>query len=293
MERFDFSAFVDDKKTGRDLVPGDGYAFEGDLKVLRAMRSARSVELAVSQLVKLSKNVYTGDLLGTAVRVGPSQFPRVHRIAEQCARRLGIKTPQIYVVPNHHINAMTAGTEDDSFIVIHSATLEHMTDDELRFIIGHECGHIQNKHVVYLTTLRILQTMAQLAAGAMLAPLLMPVTLALNGWSRAAEITCDRAGLLCVRDLRTAEDSFLKLAVGSRKLFQELNREVYLAQLGESQQSVGRMGELKHSHPYLTKRIEALRIFSRSAFFREAVGLTEGLSRDELERQTTELVKVI
>src|SRR5205085_1219001 len=118
---------------------------------------------------------------------------------------------------------------------------------------GHECGHIQNNHVIYLVTLNILHQLLQAASGVLLAPLLMPVLLALQTWSRAAEITCDRAGLLCCKDPVVATNSFLKLAVGSRKLFEEMNVEVYLDQLKEGREGVGRMRELNYSHPYLTR----------------------------------------
>ena len=54
------------------------------------------------------------------------------------------------------LNAGTYGTNEESFIVVHSALVDAYTDEELRFVIGHECGHIHNSHVVYLTTLHFL-----------------------------------------------------------------------------------------------------------------------------------------
>ena len=77
----DFAEYVARQKAGVTGERGEGYAYEGDLKVLRAMRKLKPVELAVAQTVKLSKDVLTGDLLGTAVKVGPNQFPRIHAIA--------------------------------------------------------------------------------------------------------------------------------------------------------------------------------------------------------------------
>lgn len=133
----------------------------------------------------------------------------------------------------------------------------------------------------------------QAAGGVILAPLLLPVTIALQSWSRAAEITCDRAGLLCCKDARAATNSFAKLAIGSRRLFNEMDMDVYLEQLGEGREGVGRMGELQMSHPYLTKRIESLRLFAASALYRGSQGLDGGLTREELEARTTDLIKVI
>jgi len=291
---FDFGAYVERRKAGVAGVRGEGYAFEGDLKVLRAMRRMPAVEIAVAQTVKLTKSLLSTNLLGTAVKVSPRQFPRIQRIVEECATTLGIPTPQVYIVPRiDSVNAMTFGTDDDAVIIVHAATFEHLNDAELKFVIGHECGHIQNNHVVYLTTLYRLQQIMQAAGGVILAPLLLPVTVALQSWSRAAEITCDRAGLLCCKDPSAAANSFAKLAIGSRRLFDEMDMDVYLEQLGEGRDGVGRMGELQMSHPYLTKRIESLRLFGASALYRGSQGLDGGLSRDELEARTTELIKVL
>ncbi len=292
--RFDFAGYVEAKKHGVAGERGEGYAYEGDLRVLRALRTFRPVELAVGRAVKLSTGFLHSEMLGNAVRVGPTQFPRIHRAAASCARTLGIPTPRVYLVPNiAAINAATYGLDGDAFIMVHAATVQHLTDAELRFVIGHECGHIQNNHVVYLTTLHILNTMLGALGAQLLAPLVAPARIALQAWARAAEITCDRAGLLCVRDLDVATDAFVKLAVGSKELFAELDREAYFAQLEEAREDYGRMGELHRSHPYLTRRIQALRAFAESALYRGAVGLEGGTDRAELERATEAIVKVM
>lgn len=293
--QLDFASYVSERKNGPSGERGEGYAYEGDLRVLRAMRTLRPVEIAVAQTVKLSKEFLTHDLLGNAVKVGPRQFPRIHRIASECAATLGIATPQVYIVPEiGSINAATYGVDSDSFIMVHAATVDALSDEELRFVIGHECGHIQNSHVVYLTTLHMLRLVLQAAAaGVLLAPVLMPATLALQSWARAAEVTCDRAGLLCCKNPTVATHSFVKLAIGSRRLFEQMNVDAYLDQLKEAKDGYGRMGELQRSHPYLTRRIEALRAFAESALYRSAAGLEGGTDRAELERRTEEIVRVM
>jgi len=292
--RFDFTAYVQAKKAGVSGERGEGYAYEGDLRVLRKLRTLRPVEVAVGRAVKLSTGFLHAEMLGNAVRVGPRQFPRIHKAAAACAETLGIPTPRVYLVPNiATINAATYGLDGDAFIMVHAATVQQLTDAELRFVIGHECGHIQNNHVVYLTTLHILNSMLGVVGSQVLAPLVMPARVALQGWARAAEITCDRAGLLCVRDLEVATDAFVKLAVGSKELFAELNKEAYFSQLEDSRRDYGRMGELHRSHPDLTRRIEALRAFADSALYRGATGRDGGTDRAELERRTEAIVKVM
>ena len=62
-------------------------------------------------------------------------------------------------------------------------------------MIGHECGHVHNQHVVYLTALYYLTHFV----GAFIQWAVQPAIIALRAWQRRAEITCDRAGMLCAK----------------------------------------------------------------------------------------------
>ena len=198
-------------------------------------------------------------------------------------------TPQLYVKNSPVMNAMTYGTNDDSFIIVHSALIDHFTDEELLSVIGHETGHIHNSHVVYLTAMAML---AQLAGG--LSKLILgPAQLALSGWMRRAEITCDRAGLLCGKNLQASNRAFAKLALGSTKLYPELNLDVFIEQHEEAQADVGRYGELRESHPFLPKRLLALKAFSESKLYREKAGLGhDGLTMTQVDEKVHEIIKI-
>ncbi|MBI2897036.1 MAG: M48 family metallopeptidase [Deltaproteobacteria bacterium] len=288
---FDFLRYIERRRRATGLgESGEGYAFSGDLAVLRTMRKIKPVEIAVGSTVRLWKNIEKNNLLGGAVRVSENQFPKIHKLTRTCAERLGIQAPTVYVLPAlDQLNAMTFGTDDDAFVLINSATVDHMSDDELLFIIGHECGHVQNNHVVYKTALYYLTRMASV----FVAWIVTPAVIALNGWSRRAEITCDRAGLLCCRSLDAGTRALVKFAVGSQKLYKEINLEEYLRQLDDGRDGIGRYSELLHTHPYVPKRVEALRLFAQSSVFLEAMGEGGGLPKDDVDRRVAELVAVI
>src|SRR5262249_44801141 len=157
-----------------------------------AFQKMKPIELAVAATVRFYKHMGKNELLGHAVKVGPNQFPRIHGLAVDCARTLGIPTPTMYIKNDPVQNAGTFGTNEDAFILIHSRLVDHFSDEELLSVIGHECGHIHNNHVVYLTTMRFLQMFASIFIPL---PIINEATiLPLLGWSRRAEITCDRAG---------------------------------------------------------------------------------------------------
>lgn len=289
---FDFGRYVARRK--RDTYGSDEgarYAYSADIAMLQAFKRMRPVELAAAATVRTYKDVLKSQYLGMTTRVSPRQLPRIYRLVEDCATALGVQVPTVYIANSPVINAYTFGTDEDAFIVIHSALVDHFEEDELKFVIGHETGHIQNKHVVYGTVLHLMSRTAAMFLK-WIAP---PAEMALQAWYRRAEITCDRAGLLCTGDVHSATRGFLKLACGSHKLYGELDADGYLEQLEEGRRGVGRFTEAFASHPYIPKRIEALRVFADSALYGEAMGQpdgAQGLSMEEVDRRTSEIIQI-
>lgn len=290
-EEFRFERYVEAAKTGafgRDEAAR--YAYSADVAMLRSFQRIRPVELAAAAVVRTGKEMVRGQLLGQAVKVGPRQFKRLYDIAEHCAGVLSVPVPQLYVVNDPRVNAFTFGTEEESFIVLHSALVDALDERELQFVIGHETGHIQNKHVVYGTALTILTSGV---LGMVLGPLVEPALVALRAWFRRAEITCDRAGLLCSRDLDAGVSSFMKLAIGSRRLYEEMDVDEYLAQIEEGATSIGRFSEFFATHPFLPKRIQALRTFADSALYRTHMGQDGGLTIEEVDERTSRIIAIV
>lgn len=74
--------------------------------------------------------------------------------------------------------------------------------------------------------------------------------------------------------------------------------EVFLEQYGEMQGNVGRISEIFSSHPWLPKRVLALRKFAGSDYFQRAVAGGagpggEGIPLGEVDREVEEIVKVL
>lgn len=290
---FDFQRYVDRKKTpggGAQARGGFGdYAFSGDLRVLRRLDRLAPVRVVVEATVRFWKNFRKNELLGTSVKVSARQFPHLHQQVVECAELLDIPVPTVYVTESPHINAGTYGTNDEAFIVVNSALIDKLDPAEVKFVIGHECGHIQNNHVVYHTAAR---AMAQ-GVGVYIKYASLPASMALDAWSRRGEVTCDRAGLVCARDLDAAMRAMMKIALGSHKLFEEMDVEEFLHQLEGVKEGVGRFAELFNSHPYVPKRVKALKLFAESAYYQNLIGQRGGRPLDEIDREVEEVIQVL
>jgi len=146
-------------------------------------------------------------------------------------------------------------------VVLYSPLLKTMDETELRFIVGHEVGHIVFDHT-WLNTL--LGGMAGI-------PLSMELALvfifAFRWWNRACEYSCDRAGLLACGSLEKATSALVKLVVRGADSQTEIDQALQV--LDAQDDSVWNvLGETLSTHPLVMRRIERLRKFAASPEYR-------------------------
>jgi Zn-dependent protease with chaperone function len=114
----------------------------------------------------------------------------------------------------------------------------------------------------------------------------------LNELARRAEITCDRAGMLCSKNEQVSARALTKLVLGSRKLYDEFNLEAFLEQYEEGKDSIGRYMEALATHPYLPKRVLAMRVFAQSQLYKKTAGVgADGLTMPEVDDRVKALLK--
>jgi Zn-dependent protease with chaperone function len=189
-------------------------ADRGALATLRTVPSFASVLKAIAGFWK--EREYRLIMLGSAIRVEENQFPTLYRLRNECAETLDLDVkPNLYVYRDAQANARTVGI-DEPMIMISSGMIEALDTDSLRFVIGHEMGHVLSGHAVYSTMIDILlglqQTVSWMPVGALG---LRAILMALYEWYRKAELSCDRAGLLCGQDPAAALRAHIMMAGGT------------------------------------------------------------------------------
>lgn len=205
-------------------------ADRGALVALRKLRGFDTVLKAMNGLI--SERATRLALLGDAVRVDERQFPRIHYMLMDAGRVLDAKQlPELYVTTDPMVNAMTIGM-DRPMILLNSALVELLDDEELRFAIAHELGHALSGHAVYRTLLLRLMQFSGLWSAIPLGALGIRVIIAaLMEWSRKAELSADRAGLLVSQDPAAVLRTHMKLAGGVQ--LDELDPASFLTQGSE------------------------------------------------------------
>ena len=180
---------------------------------LRKLKGFDTVLKAMSGLVneRAVRLVY----LGSAVRVDERQFPTLHFLLRDVARVLDCEdVPELYVTASPVLGAVTIGM-NKPIIVLNSALVDLLDEEELRFVVGHELGHAISGHAVYQTLLRRLLSVSGVFSAIPLGGLgVRAIVAALYEWSRKAELSADRAGLLATQDPATAFRVHMQLASG-------------------------------------------------------------------------------
>jgi Zn-dependent protease with chaperone function len=283
---FDFQRYVERRKGAREAEAREGaaYAYAPDLRFMKTLDRMRPVRLAMDATVRLWRSVARAELLGGAVKASPAEHPRVDEAARRCADLLHIAAPTVYVTAPAPggaplSGAQTFGTDEDPAIVLDNLLTARLGDRELAFVLGRECGHLQNDHVVFWTARYYLTHFANRFVRWVVAP----ARLALAGWARRAEITCDRAGLICARDLGAAEAALLKCAAGPDR---PVDVDAFLATAGKE----GAYADLTREQPDLRRRILALRVFAESAYYRGLTGDSSGLTPTECDGRVAEIL---
>ena len=209
-------------------------------------------------------------LLERARPVTAQDTPALATLVTESVARLQPGPVQVFVAPGRVLNAYTFGLASPKVVVLHSALLQVMDADELRFVLGHELGHVRLGHT-WLNSLvgGMAGIPSPFVASAMLA-------MAFLWWNRACEYSADRAGLLACGKPQKAISALVKLAEGagagtgadgSTELAEVLERALRHIE-AEDDHALASLSEALSTHPMMVRRIEELRRYATSAEYR-------------------------
>ncbi|GGM18599.1 M48 family metallopeptidase [Micromonospora yangpuensis] len=187
-----------------------------DRGALVALRELRGFDDLVKSFFGMwNERAFRLSYLAAGIRVDHRQYPRLHQRYAEAATALDLaELPELYVTQSPWLTAEAIGLEKP-FIVLSSACVQQLDDDELRCLLGHELGHVVSGHAVYKTILMLLTrwtaNLSWLPVGALA---LRGISAAMLEWWRKAELSADRAGLLAGQDPAAALRLLMKLAGG-------------------------------------------------------------------------------
>ncbi len=213
-------------------ISSRAYEHPADRSALVALRKLTGFDTLLRRLFGLfNERAFRLTYLAGAVRVSERQFPHIFELVRDGSYILDLpEVPECYVSQDPLVKAMALG-RDRPFIVITTGMVNLYDPEELRWVIGHELGHVLSGHAVYRT---MLLWLIQLAARIAWTPIglgLKAIIWGLEEWFRKSEQSCDRAGLLAGQDVDAARRALMKLAGGAQ--LSELNPDAFREQAHE------------------------------------------------------------
>ena len=186
------------------------------------------------------------NIKSTGQLVSQANYPHFYDILQSCYKSLNIdEVPEVYVTNQlKGINALSVGTDNAPIILISRKAVISLSDGELKFMIGHELGHILQKNLMCHTIKGLLDNLN--SKSEILGPIVSDlIDVPLNQWYRCAEYTADRAGFICAKSITHIRSLFERLCNTTIK---ETNQ-------------IARYFELSNIHPMYNNRINQLEQF--------------------------------
>lgn len=260
-------------------ISSRAYEHPADRSALVALRKLSGFDVLLRKLFGLfNERAFRLSYLASAVKVSETQFPDVYALVRDGSYILDLpEVPDVFVEQNPVVNAMAVG-RDHPFIVITTGLVNLHDAEELRFVIGHELGHILSGHAVYRTMLLWLINLAGRIAWMPIGFLgLRAIIWGLEEWFRKSELSCDRAGLLAGQDHDAARRALMKLAGGPN--LSELNPDAFREQAREYdavpdlRDSILKLMQLQgNTHPFAVVRYAELDHWALNGAYERILG---------------------
>jgi Zn-dependent protease with chaperone function/competence protein ComGC len=184
-------------------------------------------------------------LKADGIKVHSEQLPELdHALREVCAKLEVQQVPELYIVESGGIlNAFATRHSGRNFVVINSDLLEAYgpSSPEIKFLLGHELGHIKQKHIIKQLFL----------FPGLLVPLLG------NAYSRACEASCDRFGALASNDIDASINAMMILS-GGKAVSKIMNPVSFAAQYLNIRGFFVSWYELISGYPTFSQRVAHL-----------------------------------
>lgn len=223
-------------------------------------------------------------LCGSNFHITRSSCESLYNLARQTWDILDLEhIPDIYVQQDYYINAYTTGHKQDAYIVLSTGAVDRLKDDELKFVIAHESGHIKSNHVLYhVLCAYATQILGELGVVGKLA---LPIQVALNFWNRMSEFTADRAGLLACQNLDAALSAIMKMSGLPERYYDKASVQGFMDQVREFEEKYGGTTDkiiktleiFDEDHPWTIIRAAELIRWVESGQYQSILNGTQGI----------------
>lgn len=237
------------------------------------------VEEVLRKIKTSSSDAYwRSSMEGHSLKVEKELLSDFYNLCHEVKDKLGFtEKVDFYITGDSSVNAFSLAAEDEdepNIVNVNSALFDLMTRDELKFVIGHELGHLANRDT----------QLARLIGFVFPSGSTVPVTLQykIRLHEQLAELVADRYGYMAVENLDVCVTAFFKMASGLDLTKMNVSIETLIEDNNRRlSYFLNDKGMSRASHPVNPIRVQALNLFAKSS------------SEEELKKGMDELISIL
>jgi len=228
--------------------------------------------------VDQSSSYWKNVMEGHSFKVEKRLMSHLHDLFYDVKDKLGFtEDVDFYITGNASVNAFAVASSKEGMphiINVNSGLIDLMTDDELRFVVGHEIGHLMNKDT------ELLNLISFIFPSATTPPLILQYKIRL--WQQLSELVADRYGYMAIPDLGVCVSAFFKLASGLDLSKIDMKMDVFIEEnLKHLEYFKEGQGLNNESHPVNPVRVQSLNLFASCS------------TDEELQEKMEEVIQIL
>lgn len=247
-------------------------------QIYTALQGTVVEEVLRKTKVSGSDTYWRSNMEGHSLKVDKELLPDFYQLCSEVKKKLNFEeTVDFYITGDSTVNAFSVAAEEEGephIVNVNSALFDLMTTDELKFVIGHELGHLINKDTALARLIRfVFPPEANV-------PVSLQYKIRLH--DQLAELVADRYGYIATENLDVCVTAFFKLASGLDLAKMNVSIEALIADNNRRlEYFLKDKGVSRASHPVNPIRVQALNLFATST------------SEEQLDEGMEELISIL
>lgn len=243
-------------------------------QIYNALQGAVVEEVLRKTRTTSGDTYWRSSMEGHSLKVQKQLLPDFYNLCQEVKEQLNFQEDvDFYITGDSSVNAFSLSAEDEGqphIVNVNSALFDLMNEDEMRFVLGHELGHLINRD----------SKLSRLIGFVFPPRAAIPISLQykIRLHEQLAELVADRYGYMATGNLGVCVTAFFKLASGLDLAKMNVSIDALLVDNTQRlEYFLKDKGVSRNSHPVNPIRVEALHLFSTAKTQKE---LNEGM--DEL-----------
>lgn len=256
-----------------DLIPTIDLEKQIGEQIYNALQGSVVEEVLRKTKISSQDAYWRSTMEGHSLKVQEELLPEFYALCQEVKQKLKFdEKVDFYITGDSTVNAFSLAAEDEGaphIVNVNSALFDLMSQDELRFVIGHELGHLINKDSALSRLIRFVFPPETRV------PVSLQYKIRLH--EQLAELVADRYGYIAAEDLGVCVTAFFKMASGLDLAKINVSIDALIADNSRRlEYFLNDKGVSRASHPVNPIRVQALNLFANAKTQQE---LHEGMDQ--------------